>query len=237
MVLIQQGSRKKRALTLHPLCRVIALCGFVGVVILRNSQHIKARGSLTVRETSNVRSQNSPTTTKNQTFVCPYNKLSEVPDEELSPSASDKRHMVDPPRGGKMTLVCCQTTQGPWNILVHHQWAPNGARRFIEMVKSDYFHNKVPLMRCIKDFICQFGLAGAPSNEWNKNLPDDANWLPEGKDHRFNEHGVKRFAQGYLAYAGAGPNTRSNQFIVALKSVGTLAGGSPWSVLYYTPYN
>ena len=34
----------------------------------------------------------------------------------------------------------------------------------------------------------------------------------------------------YLAYAGGGPNTRDNQFIVSLDDVETLAGGSPWEV-------
>lgn len=36
--------------------------------------------------------------------------------------------------------------------------------------------------------------------------------------------------QGYLAYAGAGPNSRSKQLIVALKANPRLAGGSPWEV-------
>ena len=56
-------------------------------------------------------------------------------------------------------------------------------------------------MRCLKGFLCQFGLAGIPSyNEpytgKNNILPDDSNWLPEGPDHRKNELGVKRFAKG-----------------------------------------
>ena len=41
---------------------------------------------------------------------------------------------------------------------------------------------------------------------------------------------MKRFAKGYLAYAGSGKNSRSNQLIVALESNGPLAGGSPWEV-------
>lgn len=74
------------------------------------------------------------------------------------------------------------------------------------------------------------GLAGSASSQFGKNIPDDPNWLPEGPAHRKNELGVRRFSKGYLAYAGAGPNTRSNQLIVSLADVGTLAGGSPWEV-------
>lgn len=41
---------------------------------------------------------------------------------------------------------------------------------------------------------------------------------------------MSRFARGYLAYAGAGKNSRGTQLIVALKDNGPLAGGSPWEV-------
>jgi hypothetical protein len=61
-------------------------------------------------------------------------------------------------------------------------------------------------------------------------LHDDRNWLPEGPNHRENDLGVKRFARGYLAYAGHGKNSRGRQLIVALKDNGPLAGGSPWEV-------
>jgi len=54
--------------------------------------------------------------------------------------------------------------------------------------------------------------------------------LPEGPKFRTNADGVQRFAQGYLAYAGAGKNSRGNQLIVSLKANGPLAGGSPWEV-------
>ncbi len=90
-------------------------------------------------------------------------------------------------------------------------------------------------MRCIKQFFCQFGIAGIPSYNKPYNgkghlLMDDKNWLPEGPTHRTNELGVKRFGKGYLAYAGAGRNSRSNQFILALHDNERLGGGSPWEV-------
>lgn len=86
-------------------------------------------------------------------------------------------------------------------------------------------------MRCIKNFICQFGIAGVPSyNKPYKQMQDDPNWLPEGPKHRKNELGVRRFGKGYLAYAGSGKNSRSNQLIVALADNGGLGGGSPWEV-------
>jgi peptidyl-prolyl cis-trans isomerase A (cyclophilin A) len=75
-------------------------------------------------------------------------------------------------------------------------------------------------------------LAGPASKEFDSpTLPDDPNWLPEGPDFRRDEAtGVMRFATGYLAYAGAGPNSRGVQLIVALAANGPLGGGSPWEV-------
>ena len=142
--------------------------------------------------------------------------------------------MVTPPEDGDagVALVCCETTVGPWNILVHNSWAPIGAKRFLEMVESSHFEKTVPLMRCVENFLCQFGLNGRPDamKPFKKSIPDDPNWLPEGPDHRENKLGVKRFQKGYMAYAGAGVASRDIQLIVALKDNGPLAGGSPWEV-------
>jgi cyclophilin family peptidyl-prolyl cis-trans isomerase len=140
--------------------------------------------------------------------------------------------MVTPPTDDGVALVCCTTTQGPWNVLVHHSWAPHGARRFLDLVESKYFDTTVPLMRCVRNFLCQFGLNGVPAamKPFQKSIPDDPNWLPEGPEHRQNKDGVKRFQRGYMAYAGSGPKSRSLQLIVALRDNGHLAGGSPWEV-------
>ena len=163
--------------------------------------------------------------------TCIYDSLNDLTTSELYPKKGE-RHMVDPPYGGKVSLVCCDTTAGKLNIVARHKWAPLGAERFIDMVTSGYFDSGVPLMRCIKGFLCQFGLNAdiAKKDEFAKSIEDDWNWLPEGPPGRQNEQGVKRFAQGYLAYAGAGNKSRSNQLIMSLKANGPLGGGSPWEV-------
>ena len=141
-----------------------------------------------------------------------------------------KKHIVQPPPS-PITLVCCKTTKGPLSIAVHPNWAPRGADRFLSMVSTFYFYSKVPLFRCLKKFICQFGIAGDPTlnKPYNTNLPDDPNWLPEGPEGRERD-GKFRYSKGYLAYAGAGKNSRSNQLIVALGEDKFLGGGSPWEV-------
>ena len=145
------------------------------------------------------------------------------------------RHMVDPPLEEnitEITLVCCETTKGSLSIAVHPKWAPLGAHRFLEMIQSQYFHSGIPLMRCLKNFLCQFGLSGDPhvTKQYDTSIQDDPNWLPEGKEYRTNQEGIKRYARGYMGYAGAGPHSRSNQFIMALGNNAFLGGGSPWEV-------
>lgn len=162
---------------------------------------------------------------------CPYQSFHDLTNDELHPS-QDERHMVTPPKGGALTLVCCETTKGPWSIVVHEHWAPRGAKRFLDMVSSKFMDSEIPLFRCLRKFLCQFGLSSdvSFSKLFRDQIEDDRNWLPEGKEHRQNDNGVKRFAQGYLAYAGSGKNSRNKQLIVSLAHVGTLAGGSPWEV-------
>jgi cyclophilin family peptidyl-prolyl cis-trans isomerase len=166
--------------------------------------------------------------------TCPYRSWHDLTKDEQHPVASAERHMVTPPAGGKITLVCCQTTVGPWSIAIHHKWAPLGAQRFLDMVEADHFNNQnVPFMRCVHDWLCQFGLAGQVSRQFEATLRDDPNWLPEGPTHRENSLGVKRFSRGYMAFAGsdsAADGSRNAQLIVALTDNGPLGGGSPWEV-------
>lgn len=103
----------------------------------------------------NVKSYSSNINADNN-VQCPINAISELTAEEQHPVAGD-RHMVTPPAGGAIHLVCCKTSKGPLNIMVHEKWAPLGAGRFLEMVKDDYFSSTVPMMRCIRNFLCQFG--------------------------------------------------------------------------------
>jgi cyclophilin family peptidyl-prolyl cis-trans isomerase len=164
--------------------------------------------------------------------ACTYNSLADLTDQELQPFLPSERHMIDPPKGGKLSLVCCVTTAGPLTIVAHHKWAPLGAKRFLDMVTTGYFNSGVPMMRCIKNFLCQFGINSdtAKRKDFSDTIEDDKNWLPEGPKFRENELGVPRFAVGYLAYAGSGKHSRNKQLIVALKGNGPLGGGSPWEV-------
>ena len=161
--------------------------------------------------------------------ACPVRSTASLSNDELHPTAGS-RHMITPPDGGQATLVCCSTTKGHMSILVHEKWAPIGVARFLDMVRSQYFDSKIPLFRCSD--ACQFGLAGKPelTKHYDKQLQDDPNWMPPGQEHRENSNGVRRYPSGFLIYAGAGPNSRTNQFVLTIQPNQFMGGGSPWEV-------
>lgn len=160
---------------------------------------------------------------------CSINFISDLSDAQLNPVAGE-RHMITPPQGGKLSLLCFETTQGNMNLLVHERWAPIGVARLLEMVQNRYFETKIPLFRCTD--ACQFGLAGDPkfTERFSDRLQDDPMWLPPGPNHQENSQGVRRYPQGYFTYAGGGNHTRTNQFVLTLKPNKFMGGGSPWEV-------
>ncbi len=97
-----------------------------------------------------------------------------------------------------------ETTRGPVVIEVNRKWAPLGADRFYNLVKSGYFDN-VAFFRVIPGFVVQFGINGDPevSAKWQKaNISDDP---VKQSNHR-----------GYLTFATSGPNTRTTQMFINL---------------------
>ena len=95
------------------------------------------------------------------------------------------------------------TTAGTFVITVNRAWAPNGADRFYNLVKSGFFTN-ARFFRAIKGFMVQFGIHGDPAiaAAWrNARLPVD-------KVTQSNK-------RGYITYAmGGSPDTRTTQVFI-----------------------
>jgi peptidyl-prolyl cis-trans isomerase A (cyclophilin A) len=95
------------------------------------------------------------------------------------------------------------TTKGDFVVEVHRDWAPLGADRFYNLVKTGYFKD-IAFFRCIKGFMVQFGIHGAP--EMNKlwhdaRIADD----PTGKQSN---------SRGMLTFATSGPSSRTVQLFI-----------------------
>ena len=98
-----------------------------------------------------------------------------------------------------------ETTKGPIVVEVHRDWAPIGAQRFEELVKSGFFSN-AGFFRIVPNFVVQFGLAANPAEnkKWEKAIKDD----PVRQTNR----------TGSIVFATAGPNTRTTQLFINLRS-------------------
>jgi cyclophilin family peptidyl-prolyl cis-trans isomerase len=113
-----------------------------------------------------------------------------------------------------------ETTKGPFTVEVHREWAPLGAQRFEELVK-DGFYDGARFFRVVPDFIIQFGIAGDPkmTKKWDKPIKDD--------------EPVRTNAYKTMAFATAGPETRTTQVFINLRSNQTLdsQGFAPFAIV------
>ena len=105
------------------------------------------------------------------------------------------------------------TSKGTFVGEVHRDWAPNGADRFYNLVKSG-FYNDAPFFRVIEGFMVQFGINGDPavSAAWrNARIPVD-----QAKESN---------KRGFITYAmGGTPDTRTTQVFINFQNNSSLDG-------------
>jgi peptidyl-prolyl cis-trans isomerase A (cyclophilin A) len=97
------------------------------------------------------------------------------------------------------------TSKGPFVVEVHPTWAPLGAARFGELVDAKFFDG-ARFFRVVPNFVVQFGLAAEPAltKKWDKSFKDDPVKQTNG--------------MGTLAFATMGPETRTSQIFINLRS-------------------
>jgi peptidyl-prolyl cis-trans isomerase A (cyclophilin A) len=108
---------------------------------------------------------------------------------------------------GSIFRVKFECSNGDFVVAVHPEWAPRGAARFEELVKSG-FYDGGRFFRVVKEprpFVVQFGLAADPnvSAQWrNKRLLDD----PVKQSNK----------RGRIVFASAGRDSRTTQVFINL---------------------
>lgn len=105
------------------------------------------------------------------------------------------------------------TTKGTFVIQVRRAWAPLGADRFYNLVKSGYYDN-CRIFRMIPGFMFQFGINGDPKVNavWARaTIQDD----PVKQSNR----------KGYVSFAKGGPNSRTTQVFVNFTDENILLDG------------
>ena len=107
--------------------------------------------------------------------------------------------------GGSNTYrVRLDTTKGPVVVDVDRSLAPNGAKRFYDLVQAHYF-NGSRFYRVVPGFVVQWGSAADPavSKKWDVTIPDDPVKLS-------NTRGTIAFA------ASSAPNSRTTHMFINL---------------------
>ena len=126
--------------------------------------------------------------------------------------APDSAFILDPGapeinrRAPEMFLARLETTKGLIVIEVHRDWAPHGADRFYNLVRSGYYDNSY-FFRVIAGKWAQFGINGDPrvSQVWRtRTIPDDPR--------------VVSNARGTVAFAFAVPNGRTTEVFINLRN-------------------
>ena len=100
--------------------------------------------------------------------------------------------------------VKVETSAGDFVIEVHRDWAPIGAPRFEELVRTKYFDDS-RFFRVVAGRWAQFGIAGNPR-------------VAERWRHRTIADDVLRQSNtpGFVAFANTGPNTRATEIFINL---------------------
>ena len=98
-----------------------------------------------------------------------------------------------------------ETSAGPFVVEVHREWAPIGADRFYNLVKSG-FSDDVRVFRVAPGFVMQFGMSGDPAigAVWQgARMKDDAV--------------TKSNTRGRITFATSGPDSRTTQVFINLR--------------------
>ncbi len=98
------------------------------------------------------------------------------------------------------------TTAGDFTIRVTRQWAPQGADRFYNLVRSGYFDDQ-RFFRVVPGFVVQWGIHGDPavSEKWRGQQIKDDPIQPDVPN-----------TTGRVVFANAGPDTRTTQLFINL---------------------
>lgn len=97
-----------------------------------------------------------------------------------------------------------ETTKGAFVVQVNRSWAPNGADRFYNLVKSGFYDGQ-RFFRVVKGFVVQWGIPGDPALA--------ANWAGA---RIADDKVAEKNASGTITFAKSGPNSRTTQVFINL---------------------
>ncbi|CAE7525967.1 BTBD2 [Symbiodinium natans] len=120
------------------------------------------------------------------------------------------------PQAWTLLWNMCETTQGPITIEVDPDQSPEGARRFLDLVR-DGFYSDQAIFKAVRGFVAQFGISdnNEMNEKWSPTIPDD-------------ERKTASFPKGTIILTASRQNSRSTQVSVALADLTGRLGQNPW---------
>eukprot|EP00935_MAST-01C_sp_MAST-1C-sp1_P000576 g576.t1 len=160
-------------------------------------------------------------------YLKSFPKLSFIQRAVVMPPAQPRDTFIfSGPAISETVTVRCQSTRGAFRVIVHPEWSPLGAQRFIKMVQDGFF-TRLAFYRVMHSFLVQFGLGGAGDElmrrRWQHvaTLTDDPKVLPV-------------FPRGGVSFAGNGKDSRTTQLFISdagshdIFGYGRWLGREPW---------
>ena len=102
---------------------------------------------------------------------------------------------------------------------MHRSWSPNGYDRAVSLFERGYYDSS-HFFRVVPHFLVQFGISYTNDMELKRFADTTINDDPKRQE-------LMPFREGYMSFAGSGPNSRSSQLFIAYDRAGGL-GQSPW---------
>lgn len=99
-----------------------------------------------------------------------------------------------------------ETTKGNFDIEAKREWSPEGVDRLYQLIKNE-FYTDIALFRVVPNFVVQFGI----HTDSTVNAAWRAHKVPDEPVVKTNEKATISFARG-------GPETRTTQIFINLKS-------------------
>lgn len=99
-----------------------------------------------------------------------------------------------------------ETTKGNFDIEAKREWSPAGVDRLYQLIKRG-FYNDIAIFRVVPDFVAQFGISS------DSTLNDAWRAIKV-----IDEPVVKTNTKGTISFARGGPQTRTTQIFINLRS-------------------
>lgn len=202
----------------------LAAVGMAGFDVGKSAKDVKGGsmgGSMDLKDTQHH---------QHNEFKAPLVRKNEDPS-----FASVSRALDDLPKAAEndfdavTALVQCGTSKGNVTIDVRGKWSPKGAEQFLKLVRLGHFDD-LPFYRVAPRYITQFGR--------KYRAPDKPDPLRENHIEVIKDDpslwGLRDMDFGYVFFAGAGPNTRYDEMVVAFcpmkGCIATGLGHADWEV-------